>query len=65
MGLVSRTFAQSVSIDVDQFGDEADLPPNLLSDEEIERIDRLQNDATTPLAISDISPDDSAVLISS
>ncbi|WP_322488858.1 alpha/beta hydrolase family protein [Chloroflexus sp.] len=52
-------------VSVDQFGDEKDLPPNLLSDEEIERIDRLQNGASYPLAISEISPDDAAVLISS
>ncbi len=52
-------------VNVDQFGPEKDLPPNLLTDEEIERIDRLQNGATYPLAISEISPDDGAVLISS
>lgn len=68
LGLIAPATAAPIRnniIDVDQFGDESDLPPNLLSDEEIERIDRLQNDATTPLAISDISPDDGAVLISS
>lgn len=68
LGLIAPVTAAPIRnniIDVDQFGDESDLPPNLLSDEEIERIDRLQNDATTPLAISDISPDDGTVLISS
>ncbi|RMG49603.1 MAG: S9 family peptidase, partial [Chloroflexi bacterium] len=68
LGLIAPATAAPIRnniIDVDQFGDESDLPPNLLSDEEIERIDRLQNDATTPLAISDVSPDDGAVLISS
>lgn len=52
-------------INVDQFGDAKNLPPNLLSDEEIAKIDRLQNGASYPLAISEISPDDTAVLISS
>ncbi|WP_298820369.1 alpha/beta hydrolase family protein [Chloroflexus sp.] len=68
VGLVAPTAAAPVRnniVNVDQFGDEADLPPNLLSDEEIERIDRLQNGASSPLAISEMSPDDAAVFISS
>lgn len=68
VGMVSPVFAAPIRnniVNVDQFGDEKDLPPNLLSDEEIERIDRLQNDAKYPSALSEISPDDGAVLFSS
>lgn len=68
VGLVAPAAAAPIRnniVNVDQYGDEKDLPPNLLSDEEIERIDRLQNGASYPVAISEISPDDGAVLISS
>ncbi len=66
IGLVAPATAAPIRnniVNVDQFADEADLPPNLLSDEEIERINRLQNGAIGVGIISDISPDDGAVLI--
>jgi hypothetical protein len=66
VGLVAPATAAPMRnniVNVDQFADEADLPPNLLSDEEIERINRLQNGAIGVRIISDISPDDGAVLI--
>lgn len=68
VGLVAPVAAAPIRnniVNVNQFGDEKDLPPNLLSDEEVERIDRLQNGASYPVPISEISPDDAAVLISS
>ncbi|MDW8403371.1 alpha/beta hydrolase family protein [Chloroflexus sp.] len=68
VGLVAPAAAAPIRnniVNVDQYGNKKDLPPNLLSDEEIERIDRLQNGASYPVAISEISPDDGAVLISS
>ncbi|MEF3273734.1 MAG: prolyl oligopeptidase family serine peptidase [Chloroflexus sp.] len=68
VGLLSPVSAAPIRnniVNVNQFGNEDDLPPNLLSDEEIERIDYLQNGASFPLAVSEISPDDAAVFISS
>ncbi|MFN3372998.1 MAG: alpha/beta hydrolase family protein [Chloroflexus sp.] len=68
VGLVAPVTAAPIRnniVNVNQFGDEKDLPPNLLSDDEIAKIDRLQNDVSYPVPRSDISPDDAAVLIES
>ncbi len=41
-----------------------DRPPrNLLSDEEVARIERLQTETVTPLPLSPVSPDDQVVLV--
>jgi dipeptidyl aminopeptidase/acylaminoacyl peptidase len=40
-------------------------PPPLLADDEVERIDRLQNEAVYTLAVSPVSPDDQYVMVSS
>ncbi|GIV91556.1 alpha/beta hydrolase family protein [Chloroflexus aurantiacus] len=68
IGLVAPVAAAPLRnniVNVDQSGDEADLPPDLLSEAEIERIDRLQNGVVRVGIISNISPDDGAVLVNS
>ncbi|GAB4433240.1 MAG: prolyl oligopeptidase family serine peptidase [Chloroflexi bacterium OHK40] len=40
-------------------------PPDLLSEEEVDRLDRLQNEAVFSLPISPVSPDDRTVLVTS
>jgi dipeptidyl aminopeptidase/acylaminoacyl peptidase len=45
--------------------DTSEPPDDLLSPEEVERIDRLQNESVYPLPFSPVSPDDRAVFITS
>ena len=40
-------------------------PPDLLDEDEVARIDRLQNEAVTTLPLSPVSPDDQTVLATS
>jgi dipeptidyl aminopeptidase/acylaminoacyl peptidase len=59
---VTPAIAQEQKNNIQIVDQSEDPPVDLLSEEEIERIDRLQNEAVTTLPFSPVSPDDSTVL---